>query len=67
MAFGHLAGRRRFGRAHTRNIMSDINVTPMVDVMLVLLVISDAGFSNLHDRYSQLGYVVLLVEILAEG
>jgi len=39
MAFGHLAGRRRFGRAHTRNTMSDINVTPMVDVMLVLLVV----------------------------
>jgi biopolymer transport protein TolR len=39
MAFGHLAGRRRFGRAHTRNMMSDINVTPMVDVMLVLLVV----------------------------
>jgi biopolymer transport protein TolR len=39
MAFGHLAGRRRFGRAHTRNLMSDINVTPMVDVMLVLLVV----------------------------
>ena len=39
MAAGHLAGRRRFGRAHTRNTMSDINVTPMVDVMLVLLVI----------------------------
>ena len=31
--------RRRFARAHARRLMSDINVTPMVDVMLVLLVI----------------------------
>ena len=31
-------GGRRFGRRATRP-MSDINVTPMVDVMLVLLVI----------------------------
>src|SRR4051812_18988709 len=31
-----LSGRRSRGRAH---VMADINVTPMVDVMLVLLVI----------------------------
>ncbi len=31
-------GRRHYGRRHTRP-MSDINVTPFVDVMLVLLVI----------------------------
>ena len=30
-------GRRR--RHHRRNVMSEINVTPMVDVMLVLLII----------------------------
>jgi biopolymer transport protein TolR len=34
-AAGRRRGRRRAGRA----IMSDINVTPMVDVMLVLLII----------------------------
>ncbi|MDP6572709.1 MAG: protein TolR [Rhodospirillales bacterium] len=39
MAFVRYAGRRRFGRVHTRPMMSDINVTPMVDVMLVLLVV----------------------------
>ena len=39
MAFAQHAGRRRFGRVHTRPMMSDINVTPMVDVMLVLLVV----------------------------
>ena len=39
MAYGQHAGRRRFGRAHTRPMMSEINVTPMVDVMLVLLVV----------------------------
>ena len=32
-------GRRRGRRANRRAAMSDINVTPMVDVMLVLLVI----------------------------
>ena len=31
--------RRRFGRRNTHQPMSEINVTPMVDVMLVLLVI----------------------------
>ena len=32
--------RRRFGRRYQRaNLVSDINVTPMVDVMLVLLVV----------------------------
>ena len=39
MASAHHAGRRRFGRSHSRHMMSDINVTPMVDVMLVLLVV----------------------------
>lgn len=33
---GHQAGR---GRRRTRRAMSEINVTPMVDVMLVLLII----------------------------
>lgn len=32
-------GRRGFGAAHRRPPMSDINVTPFVDVMLVLLII----------------------------
>jgi len=30
---------------------------------LSLLVLSDAAFSNLHDRHSQLGYTILLVEM----
>jgi biopolymer transport protein TolR len=33
------AGRRRGRRRGSRAVMSDINVTPMVDVMLVLLII----------------------------
>lgn len=33
------SGRRGGGRRHSRRMMSDINVTPMVDVMLVLLVV----------------------------
>ena len=32
-------GRRGFGAAHRRPPMADINVTPFVDVMLVLLII----------------------------
>jgi biopolymer transport protein TolR len=39
MAFVRYAGQRRFGRVHMHPMMSDINVTPMVDVMLVLLVV----------------------------
>ena len=39
MTFGNNAGGRRFGRVHKRPPMSEINVTPMVDVMLVLLVV----------------------------
>lgn len=31
--------RRRRGRGRTNNVMSEINVTPFVDVMLVLLII----------------------------
>ncbi|KZB53768.1 protein TolR [Thalassospira lucentensis] len=38
LASGSGGGRRR-GRRNRRKAMSDINVTPMVDVMLVLLVI----------------------------
>ncbi|UKV16089.1 protein TolR [Thalassospiraceae bacterium SW-3-3] len=38
LASGSGGGRRR-GRRNNRRAMSDINVTPMVDVMLVLLVI----------------------------
>ncbi|MDE1152621.1 MAG: protein TolR [Micavibrio sp.] len=34
-----LAGRGRGGSRRSRSVMADINVTPMVDVMLVLLVI----------------------------
>ena len=33
------SGRRRRGRRGKRPVMSEINVTPMVDVMLVLLII----------------------------
>ena len=33
------SSRRRWGRQAHRKPMSDINVTPMVDVMLVLLII----------------------------
>jgi biopolymer transport protein TolR len=34
-----LAGRARGGMRHRQGVMSEINVTPLVDVMLVLLVI----------------------------
>ena len=37
-------GRRR--RRKRSAIMSEINVTPMVDVMLVLLIIHDGGGTN---------------------
>ena len=36
---GSPAGSRRRRRRHARGVMSEINVTPMVDVMLVLLII----------------------------
>ncbi len=39
LASGSGGGRRRGRRSNRRRAMSDINVTPMVDVMLVLLVI----------------------------
>lgn len=39
MAMSVETGGRRGGRARRHRAMSDINVTPMVDVMLVLLVI----------------------------
>jgi len=38
-AVGGAAGRRRGRRRAGKAVMSDINVTPMVDVMLVLLII----------------------------
>ena len=39
-AAGGSGGGRRRGRGHRRaNVMAEINVTPMVDVMLVLLII----------------------------
>jgi biopolymer transport protein TolR len=38
-AAGGAAGRRRGRRRAGKAVMSDINVTPMVDVMLVLLII----------------------------
>ncbi len=38
-AIGATGGSRRRGRRHRAGVMSEINVTPMVDVMLVLLVI----------------------------
>ncbi len=36
---GSPAGSRRRRRRHARGVMSEINVTPMVDVMLVLMII----------------------------
>ena len=39
VAGGSPAGSRRRRRRHARGVMSEINVTPMVDVMLVLLII----------------------------
>lgn len=36
---GSAGGSRRRKRRHARGVMSEINVTPMVDVMLVLLII----------------------------
>jgi biopolymer transport protein TolR len=36
---GGSGGRRRRGRGRRANVMAEINVTPMVDVMLVLLII----------------------------
>jgi biopolymer transport protein TolR len=36
---GPSGGSRRRNRRHARGVMSEINVTPMVDVMLVLLII----------------------------
>ena len=39
MAFAPQPQNRRFGRGASRRMMSEINVTPMVDVMLVLLVV----------------------------
>lgn len=39
MSSGGGSGHRRRGRGRAGKLMSDINVTPMVDVMLVLLVV----------------------------
>jgi biopolymer transport protein TolR len=39
VAGGSPSGSRRRHRRHARGVMSEINVTPMVDVMLVLLII----------------------------
>jgi biopolymer transport protein TolR len=39
VAGGSPSGSRRRNRRHPRGVMSEINVTPMVDVMLVLLII----------------------------
>jgi biopolymer transport protein TolR len=39
VAGGSSGGSRRRNRRHARGVMSEINVTPMVDVMLVLLII----------------------------
>ena len=39
MALGGGGGRRRGRRGSRRAAMSEINVTPLVDVMLVLLII----------------------------
>ena len=38
-AIGATGGSRRRGRRHRAGVMSEINVTPLVDVMLVLLII----------------------------
>ena len=39
VAGGNSSGSRRRRRRHASGVMSEINVTPMVDVMLVLLII----------------------------
>ncbi len=39
MAINGMSGGSGRGRHHRRSVMSEINVTPMVDVMLVLLII----------------------------
>lgn len=39
VAGGSSGGSRRRRRRHARGVMSEINVTPMVDVMLVLMII----------------------------
>ena len=39
VAGGGSSGSRRRNRRHAHGVMSEINVTPMVDVMLVLLII----------------------------